>query len=61
MEKSMNEKRLKEALGAGLQYGWMWGNPKHITTENWVVIADAYKELNDGKEFKPDTSKRAKA
>ena len=57
----MNEKKLKEALSAVLQYGWMWGNPKHITTENWVVIADAYKDLNDGKEFKPDTRKKAKA
>ncbi len=55
----MNEKKLKEALGAVLQYGWMWGNPKHISRENWVVIADAYKDLNGGKEFKPNKNKRA--
>ena len=55
----MNEKRLKEALGAVLQYGWLWGNPKHISRENWVVIADAYKDLNDGKEFEPDRKQKA--
>ena len=52
-------KKLKEALGAVLQYGWMWGNPRHIDKENWVVIADAYKDLNDGKEFKPDKTQKA--
>jgi len=55
----MNEKRLKTALGAVLQYGWMWGHPKHISREHWVAIAESYRELNDGKEFKPDTTKRA--
>ena len=55
----MNEKKLKEALGAVLQYGWLWGNPKHITTENWVVIAECYKELNDGGDFVPDKSQKA--
>jgi hypothetical protein len=55
----INENKLKEALGAVLQYGWMWGNPKHISRENWVVIADAYKDLNGGKEFKPNKNKRA--
>jgi hypothetical protein len=57
----MNEKRLKEALGAVLQYGWVWGNPKHIARENWVVIAESYKDLNNGKEFKPDKTQRPKA
>ena len=52
-------KKLKEALGAVLQYGWMWGNPKHISKENWVVIADAYKDLNDGKDFEPDRKQKA--
>ena len=54
-------KKLKEALGAVLQYGWMWGYPRHISIEDWQAIKAAYKELNSGKEFKPDTSKKAKA
>jgi hypothetical protein len=59
MEKSMNENKLKQALSAVLQYGWLWGNPKHITRENWVVIAESYKDLNDGKDFEPDRSQKA--
>ena len=57
----INENKLKKALGAILQYGWMWGNPKHIDRENWVVIAESYKDLNNGKEFKPDKTQRPKA
>ena len=55
----MNEKKLKQALGAVLQFGWMWGNPKHIGRENWVVIAESYKDLNDGKDFEPNGSRKA--
>jgi hypothetical protein len=55
----MNNDKLKTALGAVLQYGWMWGHPKHINREHWVAIAESYRELNDGKDFKPDTTKRA--
>jgi len=61
MEKKMNEKRLKEALGSVLQYGWIWGHPKHISREHWENIRESYKELNDGKEFRPNKNKRAKA
>jgi len=55
----INEKKLKEALGAVLQYGWMWGHPKHINREQWENIRESYKELNGGKEFKPNKNKRA--
>jgi hypothetical protein len=53
--------KLKKALGAMLQYGWMWGYPRHISREDWDIIRNVYKELNGGKDFKPDKSKRAKA
>ena len=52
-------KKLKEALGAVLQYGWMWGDPKHISKEHWKVIRESYKELNGAKEFEPDKSQKA--
>jgi hypothetical protein len=55
----MNNDKLKRALGAVLQYGWMWGHPKHISRENWDIIKESYRELNDGKDFEPDTTKRA--
>ena len=55
----INEKKLKEALGAVLQYGWLWGHPKHISREQWENIRESYKELNGGEDFKPDTNKRA--
>jgi len=55
----MNEDKLKEALRAVLQYGWLWGHPKHIAREDWDIIRDVYQELNNGKEFKPDRTKRA--
>ena len=57
----MNNKKIVKALGAVLQYGWMWGYPRYISMEDWQSIKDAYKELNSGKEFKPDTSKKAKS
>ena len=56
-----NMKKLKEALGAVLQYGWMWGYPKHISKEHWNIIRETYKELNGGKDFKPDETKKARA
>jgi hypothetical protein len=55
----MNKDKLKEALSAILQYGWMWGNPRHLSTEQWSAVEDAYKDLNGGKAFKPDKTKRA--
>jgi hypothetical protein len=55
----INEKKLKEALGAVLQYGWLWGHPKHISREDWGIIAESYRDLNGGKDFKPDKNKRA--
>jgi hypothetical protein len=58
MEKDMN--KLKDALWSILQYGYLWGNPKHISRENWKVISEAYKELNDGNEFEPDTDEVAR-
>ena len=60
MEESMKDmKKLKEALGAVLQYGWMWGDPKHISKEHWKVIRESYKELNGAKDFVPDKSRKA--
>ena len=56
----MNEKKLKEALGAVLQYGWMWGWPRHIDREGWEDLKEFYKEeLNNGKDFKPDETNKA--
>jgi hypothetical protein len=56
----MNKKEIKKAFESVLQYGWMWGRPKHI--EDWDLLNKYYKEeLNDGKEFKPDKTKTAKA
>ena len=52
-------KKLKEALGAVLQYGWMWGDPKHISREHWKIIRESYKELNGAKDFVPDKSRKA--
>ena len=56
----MDNKEMKKAFEGLLQYGWMWGNPKHISRENWKVISEAYKELNDGNEFEPDTDEVAR-
>ena len=61
MEKSMKDKKLKKAIGSVLQYGWMWGNPKHISKEHWELLHESYKELNNGKEFVPNKTKKAKA
>jgi len=59
MPKNIDENKLKNALGAVLQYGWLWGHPKHISREQWENIRESYKELNGGKDFKPDKNKRA--
>jgi hypothetical protein len=57
----MNKRKVKEAVKCVLQYGWMWGNPKHITRDGWDALHEFYKEeLNGGKDFKPDKNNRAK-
>ena len=62
MEKSMNKKNVKKAFESLLQYGWMWGHPKHLDRKDWDLLYEYYKkELNNGKEFKPDETKKAKA
>ena len=56
----MKNSEIKKAIESILQYGWMWGNPKSI--EDWDLIHRYYREeLNDGKDFKPDVTKKAKA
>ena len=56
----MNKEEIKKAVGSVLQFGWMWGHPKHI--EDWDLLYRYYRdELNDGKEFEPDETKKAKA
>jgi hypothetical protein len=60
MEKVMNKTEIKKAFESVLQYGWMWGRPR--TIEDWDLLHEYYKqELNNGEEFKPDTTKKAKA
>jgi hypothetical protein len=56
----MKQSDIKKAFESLLQYGWMWGNPRHI--EDWDSLYQYYKEeLNDGKDFKPDETRKAKA
>jgi len=56
----MNKKDIKKTFESLLQYGWMWGRPRHI--ENWDLLYEYYKEeLNNGKDFKPDETKKARA
>ena len=58
----MNKKDIKNAFESLLQYGWMWGYPKHIARDDWDLLHKYYKEeLNNGKEFEPDREKKAKA
>ena len=58
----MNKKQIKKTIEKLLQYGWMWGWPKHIGEGGWEDLRDFYKEeLNNGKDFKPDETKKAKA
>jgi hypothetical protein len=58
----MDNKEMKKAFEGLLQYGWMWGNPRHINRKDWELFHKFYKEeLNDGVEFKPDTTKKAQA
>jgi len=56
----MNKKAIKKAIGGLLQYGWMWGYPRHIERDGWKALHDFYKaELNGGKDFEPDKTKKA--
>jgi len=56
----MNKKDIKKTIKSILQYGWMWGRPKFI--EDWDLLHQYYKEeLNNGKDFKPDETKKATA
>ena len=56
----MNKKEIKKAFESILQYGWMWGHPRHIAREDWDSIHKYYKEeLNGGKEFEPDRTRKA--
>jgi hypothetical protein len=58
----MNKTEIKKAFVSLLQYGWMWGYPKHLSRENWDLLHQFYKEeLNGGKDFKPDITNKAKA
>ena len=58
----MNKKKVKETIKGLLQYGWMWGHPNHIKKDNWDALHEFYKEeLNNGKDFKPDETNKAKA
>ena len=55
----MNKKEIKKAIESILQYGWMWGHPRHIAREDWDNIRKYYKEeLNGGKEFEPDRTRK---
>jgi len=58
----MDKKKIKKTFEKLLQYGWMWGWPKHIDKEGWEGLRQFYKEeLNNGKDFKPDKNNKAKA
>tara|TARA_Y100000310_G_C20692085_1_gene822981 strand:+ start:4529 stop:4708 length:180 start_codon:yes stop_codon:yes gene_type:complete len=58
----MDKKLIKKTFETLLQYGWMWGYPKHIDKEGWNNLKEFYKtELNDGKDFEPDVNNKAKA
>jgi len=57
-----NKNKIKKTFEGLLQYGWMWGNPKHISRDGWDALHEFYKEeLNNGKDFKPDENNKAKA
>ena len=57
----MNKKLVKKAIEGLLQYGWMWGYPKHIKKEQWYALRTFYRvELNNGIDFIPDETNRAK-
>ena len=56
----MKKKTIKKTFEQLLQYGWMWGHPKHIN--HWPLLYQYYKEeLNNGKDFKPDEDNKASA
>tara|TARA_R100000008_G_C3542817_1_gene145774 strand:+ start:419 stop:613 length:195 start_codon:yes stop_codon:yes gene_type:complete len=57
MEKNMKKEKIKIAIESILQYAWMWGSPRGM---DWDTIREYYKEeLNDGKEFEPDKTRKA--
>mgnify|MGYP003116956490 CR=1 FL=1 len=57
----MKKKDIKKSIENLLQYGWMWGRPKSVGCD-WDLLHEYYKEeLNDGKEFEPDITKKARA
>ena len=55
----MDNKKLKKSIGAVLQWGAMWGNPKHIEKKNWELLHEVYKELNNGKDFVQTMNKKS--
>ena len=58
----MDKKKIKKTIKNLLQYGWVWGWPNSMEKEGWDAIKEYYKEeLNGGKRFVPDESKKAKA
>ena len=57
----MDNKKAKKAIKDVLQYGFMWGHPRHIERENWDTLHEYYKELNNGRDFAPNKDKKAKA
>jgi len=58
----MDKKLIKKTFETLLQYGWMWGYPNSIDSEGWKNLKLFYKEeLNNGKDFKPDKTNKAKA
>ena len=53
---------MKQTFEKLLQYGWMWGWPKHIDSKSWSGLREFYKEeLNNNKDFEPDENNKAKA
>ena len=56
----LSKKKIKKSFKILLQYGWMWGWPKHISKEGWDDLKEYYKmELNNGKDFSPDKNNKA--
>tara|TARA_R110000824_G_scaffold38413_2_gene117354 strand:+ start:409 stop:585 length:177 start_codon:yes stop_codon:yes gene_type:complete len=56
----MKNEEIKNAFESLLQYGWMWGYPRHIKACHWKLLKEYYKEeFNNGKEFEPDITNKA--
>lgn len=55
----MDNKKLKKTIGAVLQWGSVWGNPKHISENDWILLHEVYRELNNGKDFVRNKNKKA--